>query len=110
MKGLDFGRYTLTICAAAAVLSGCGALRQAQDDTPPIVARGAVHSATAGPNLYVANYSYGGQSTVTVYAPDSEQVLRTISRGLSAAYSLAFDGSGNLFVGNLSDSDPNGGV
>jgi sugar lactone lactonase YvrE len=43
-------------------------------------------------NLYVAN-----AGNVTVYAPGSGTVLRTIT-GLRAPHALAFDGSGNLHV------------
>ena len=39
-------------------------------------------------------------STVTVYAPGSKNVLRTISQGVNAPYALAFDGSGDLYVAN----------
>ena len=35
MKGLDCARYALSNCAVVAMLAGCGALRQAQDDMPP---------------------------------------------------------------------------
>jgi DNA-binding beta-propeller fold protein YncE len=53
--------------------------------------------ATVGAKLYVAN---GGASTVTVYAPDSKKLLRTISQGVVKPTALAFDGSGNLYVAN----------
>jgi uncharacterized repeat protein (TIGR03803 family) len=42
MKSLDFGRMALCSCVAAAMLAGCGVLRQAQDDTPLIGAPGAM--------------------------------------------------------------------
>jgi sugar lactone lactonase YvrE len=57
-------------------------------------------------DLYVANCGDCGQGgpttkySVQVYAPDSSAVLRTISKGLSTPFSLAFDKSGDLFVGN----------
>jgi DNA-binding beta-propeller fold protein YncE len=38
---------------------------------------------------------------VTVYAPGSKSVLRTISQGLNDPGALAFDGSGNLYVANI---------
>jgi hypothetical protein len=48
MKSLDFGRCALTGCVAAAMLAGCGALRQAQDDMqPPIGAPGEVRQTSA---------------------------------------------------------------
>ncbi len=52
--------------------------------------------------LYVGNgnnYSSKG-NTVTVYAPGSTTVLRTISQGISEPNAAAFDGSGNLYVAN----------
>src|SRR5262249_27778355 len=48
-------------------------------------------------NLYVAN---DRANRVTVYARDSDSVLRTIVAGLNGPNSLAFDGSGNLYVSN----------
>jgi sugar lactone lactonase YvrE len=59
-------------------------------------------------NLYVANYPCrfascrSMASSVTVYAPDSNKVLRTISRGVASPLALAFDPSGNLYVANNS--------
>ena len=35
MKSSDFGRRALTGCVAAAMLAGCGVLRQGQDDMQP---------------------------------------------------------------------------
>ena len=35
MKHLEFGRVALSSCIAAALLAGCGVLRQAQDDMQP---------------------------------------------------------------------------
>ncbi len=58
-------------------------------------------------NLYVANFGCPSSSctpsvpsTVTVYAPGSKSVLRTISKGVIYPAALTFDGSGNLYVGN----------
>jgi sugar lactone lactonase YvrE len=48
-------------------------------------------------NLYVLN---DGNGTVTVYAPGSNVVLRTISQGLHNPYNLQFDSLGNLYVLN----------
>lgn len=56
MKILDFGRYALTCCVAAAILAGCGALPQPQDDRqPPIGATGAMP------------YTAGGKITHIIY-------------------------------------------
>ena len=59
-------------------------------------------------NLYVTNagcpsidcYPNQKPSTVTVYAPGSESVRRTITAGLTLPAALAFDGFGNLYVAN----------
>ena len=48
-------------------------------------------------NLYVANYD---ENAVTVYAPGSTKVLRTIEKGVERPDALAFDGSSNLYVAN----------
>jgi uncharacterized repeat protein (TIGR03803 family) len=42
MKKLDCARYALSNCAVAAMLAGCGSIRQAQDHMPPIGAPGAM--------------------------------------------------------------------
>jgi len=48
MKSLGLGRYALSSWVGAALLAGCGALRQAQDDTqPPIGAPGAMPQSRA---------------------------------------------------------------
>ncbi|MGA8575325.1 MAG: SMP-30/gluconolactonase/LRE family protein [Candidatus Cybelea sp.] len=49
-------------------------------------------------NLYAAN-TY--ESTVTVYAPGSSDVLRTIVKGIASPSALAFDQTGNLYVANV---------
>ena len=41
---------------------------------------------------------------VTVYAPQTTNVLRTISQGIDTPGRLAFDGAGNLFVPNLGNN------
>jgi hypothetical protein len=47
MRSLDLGRLALTTCVAGALLAGCGALRQAQDDMqPPIGAPGVMPQIT----------------------------------------------------------------
>jgi hypothetical protein len=57
-------------------------------------------------NLFVANYPCrfascrNMASSVTVYAPGSAKVLRTISQGVASPLTLAFDLSGNLYVAN----------
>lgn len=53
-------------------------------------------------NLYAAN-TY--ESTVTVFAPGSNKVLRTIVRGVQNPAALAFDRSGNLYVANVEGNE-----
>src|SRR5580704_7991027 len=111
MKVSDLGRYALGICAAIAILAGCGsqtsigapgAMPQMQANRQIVAeARGSQSSSSAetpvtNPNLYVAN-----EATVTVYAQGSTKVLRTISKGLSDPVALVFDSSGNLYVANF---------
>jgi len=48
-------------------------------------------------NLYVANR---GNSTVSVFKPNSSTLSRTIRTGISQPRALAFDDKGNLYVGN----------
>jgi hypothetical protein len=45
MRSTDFGRHALSSCAVAALLAGCGALRQAQGDTQPPIAQNATTEA-----------------------------------------------------------------
>jgi hypothetical protein len=53
-------------------------------------------------NLYVANESFEGgpPSSITVYAPGSNTLLRTITDGVSSPWSMAFDQAGHLYVAN----------
>jgi sugar lactone lactonase YvrE len=62
-------------------------------------------------NLYVANDGCPASSckhvvpsTVTVYAPGSTRVLRTITKRVEQPFALAFDGSSNLYVANYDDN------
>lgn len=50
-------------------------------------------------NVYVANTDGGG--SVTVYAPGSVEVLRTILQGVVVPVALIFDAAENLYVANL---------
>ena len=95
-------------CLAAVMIAACGSglypsLRTA---APPIAATQSAAAdselltANAGANLYVANFAPNYESNVTVYAPGSDKVLRTISRGVETPDALAFSPSGNLFVAN----------
>ena len=101
-------------CLTATLLAACGgsdngassalgassatSMSLAPQIAAPLSARtGSAALSATNANLYVADV---GNATVAVYAPDSGSVLRTISQGLNSPRSLAFDGSGNLYVGN----------
>ena len=109
-------RNLVGACLSAALLAACGGGSNGLSPSTPtsdaassVAAGSALLPATAGANglytwyaganLYVANY-FG--NTVTVYAPGSAAVLRTISAGVSGPFALAVGGSGNLFVANAS--------
>ena len=58
------------------------------------------NDSTSWRNLYVVNQAGGLFGTVTVYAPGKKTPSRTIGRGIEAPLALAFDRSGNLYIGN----------
>jgi serine/threonine protein kinase, bacterial len=102
-------------CLSAALLAACGGGRSSLS-TPLSVApqigplqatltHWGVGRATSGTNLYVANYGSGENpnGSVTVYAPGSGTLLRTITQGMSQPVALAFDSSSNLYVANTTD-------
>jgi hypothetical protein len=97
----DLGRYALGICAVTAMLAGCGSQTPigAPAAMPHMQANRQVVAPATNPNLYVAN-----EATVTVYAQGSTKVLRTISKGLSDPFALAFDSSANLYVSNYANN------
>jgi sugar lactone lactonase YvrE len=57
-------------------------------------------------DLYVANGPPGSEhaSNVTVYAPSSSTLQRTITDGVDGPWALALDHAGNLYVANASAS------
>lgn len=61
-------------------------------------------------NLYVANtYAnevafQGTGNSVTVYAPGSTSVLRTVTQGIQTPVALGFDDAGDLYVANRGNS------
>ncbi|MGA8534919.1 MAG: hypothetical protein WB615_12500, partial [Candidatus Tumulicola sp.] len=94
--GSLIGAYLLT---ALLIACGGGSNGFSLTTAPASIARqiAAQRSFSAGSNLYVANLV---GDTVTVYAPGSGAVLRTISHGVNEPEVLAFDGSGDLYVAN----------
>ena len=83
---------------STALLAACGGPGLSLSTPVSIAApRTAVDRASrraVGPNLYVANVA-----AVTVYAPGSDSVLRTISN--LAPSTIGLDSSGNLYVANV---------
>jgi uncharacterized repeat protein (TIGR03803 family) len=64
MRISGFINYALTSCAAAAMLVGCGTLRQAQDDMqPPIGAPGAMPQRYSASPSYRVVYRFGREHT-----------------------------------------------
>ena len=100
MRSLGLGRYALSICAAAAMLAGCGGSQ------PPIGAPGAMPQsfpasaidAHSGPLLYVSND--GEAHDVTVYRADAKDPspIETISSGLDFPAGICLDGQGTRYV------------
>lgn len=80
-------------CMSAALLTACGVGNSGFSSPSP-----ASHFAGVAAHLYVLDR---GTTAVTVYAPPKQKVVRTISKGLTSPWQLAFDGSGNLYVANI---------
>ena len=76
-----------------ACLAGCSAGNTARM-TPELAGSGTSTSDRTAKNLYVADLS-----SVTIYAPGSDSILRSISSLSPSA--LAFNSSSNLFVANV---------
>jgi hypothetical protein len=112
MKSLGLTRYALTIGAGAALLAGCGALRQAQDDMPPVTAPGAttqtsaiatlaehrksrmVPEAKSKDLLYVSDYS----DDVFVFSYPAGRHVGTLTGFPASPRGLCSDQSGDVFV------------
>src|SRR5271166_5494259 len=72
----------IALGAAIVLMSGCsGGGSQPTVSVPTRRRDRSLPPATAGPNLYVVNYVFL-RGSVTVYAPGSTSVLRTISEGV----------------------------
>ena len=114
MKRLDFGRMALCSCVAAAMLAGCGVLRQAQDDTPPIDAPGAMPLAaeippvSASPSyLYVSNTATA-EYPVNIFLRDdpSKGIVHHIRRVLAPS-GIFIDSHGIIYVTTAWESGNN---
>jgi hypothetical protein len=109
MRILDLGHYATGICAAAAVLAGCGPLRQAQDDMPPpgempqsrATAAHAEHGRSwmlpeaKGEDLIYAADTKAGDVYVVSY-PEGK-LVGTIT-GLYSPIGECVDASGNVWI------------
>ncbi len=85
MKTLDFGRGALSTWVAAAMLGGCGVLRQAQDDTqPPIAAPGNVSVVNDGSLPYHKTFRYTG-SEQSFKVPAGVKKLTVVALGARGA-------------------------
>ena len=120
MTNLTFGRYSLSIGAAAAVLAGCSGGSQGTSSTIPgsgmtqNIARplsdlGAVparhHHRYAGlRDLYVAD---PGKNAVEILANGTYKNVGSISNGISGPIPNFLDKKGNLYVANANFSAPN---
>jgi hypothetical protein len=95
MKSLDFSRYALGPCLAAAMLAGCGGSQLpiggagAMPQTPA-----AAHDDRSGSLLYVVN---GNNNTVTFYSYNDGRLLGTL-QGFTAPFGSCVDNVGRVFV------------
>jgi hypothetical protein len=104
VKGMGPGCRAIIVGVAIALLVGCGG------GQPPIGVSGmplpgliGVETPEAWRDLYVldGNGGPGYSGTVTVYHPGERKPFRTVSKGMGAPQSIAFDRAGNLYVGNV---------
>jgi hypothetical protein len=109
MMAFDSSRRLVGVCAAAALLAGCG-------ESPPISAPGAMPASSIsgrshndydikGPLLYVTNFIAW---TVTVYHAGARDPapIATISQDLNAPAGDCIDNHGTLYVTNEPISGP----
>lgn len=90
-------RLTTLSLGVLLTLSGCFAVGSSPKLVPSATALHKLAKAS-GEVLYVGNAPQGAPVTITAYAAGSTSVLRTISSPRGASR-LAFDPSGNLYVG-----------
>ena len=103
MKSLDFSRYVLYSCVAAAILAGCGGSQ------PPIGAPGAMHESPAipshanhsasstGSDLLYASGGTGTKGAVYVYSYPQGDLVQTLT-GLIVPGGECVDASGDVFI------------
>jgi hypothetical protein len=109
MKRLDFGRYVLNCCVAAAILAGCGGSQ------PPIGASGAMPQGSAiaahadrskswmlseaktDDLLYVTD---AGKSNVLVFSYPQGKLVGTLAGSFSNPAGECVDAKGNVWITN----------
>jgi hypothetical protein len=108
MRSLDFFRYAFGTWATAAMLAGCGVLRQVQDDMqPPVAAPGAIpqraatsisHGTSSSRHLYVADpgsgaiYRYALANGLPQTSPDE------VFAKVPGVDYLGVDGAGHIYA------------
>jgi len=105
----DLSRYPLSVCAAAAMLAGCGGSSAPSVPTGALQNQGRTvrHQTSCPPCLYVANYGAGAVNSVTVYAVGTTgnatplQYLNGPSTQLCNPDDVAVDSSDNMYVSNI---------
>ena len=102
MKSFNFGHYTLSGCAAAALLAGCGGLQ------PPIASPGAMPQSRAiarhddgGSLLFVSDE---GTSDVYVYSLSKNKLVGTLT-GFSEPRGICLNKAGDIWITNAGDSN-----
>jgi hypothetical protein len=110
MKGLNFGRYALSSCVAAALLSDCGgsqpligapgAIMQSQRVVAPVKHRihGALAPDLARRGIYVSEHQASGPDVFGYPNNNRSNGPSICSENAKAAYDIAVDGRGNLIV------------
>ena len=96
MKSLGLGRSALSSCVAAAVLAGCGGLRQA----PGLVPSANAEAKKPAPFLYFAQCCrqiFSNRGNITLYDLGLSGVARTITKGVSNPSFITVDRAGRIY-------------
>lgn len=99
MKSPGFEGYVLSVSAAVAILGGCGALRQAQDDALPVAAIDGEPSWMA-PNAKAQNLLYisdGGANEVYVYSYRAGKLVGKL-KGFQDPAGVCADAAGDVWI------------
>jgi hypothetical protein len=110
MQGLNFGRYALSSCVAAALLSDCGAsqplirapgaIMQIQRVVAPVKHRiyGGLAPDSARGGIYVSEHPASGPDVLGYPNSNRSNGPSICSENAKSAYDVAVDGTGNLIV------------